>query len=88
MYKDDVVTINRALEGEETMSLKKELLYQLSEKQLKELAKSKGIEFSLNTIQKNYYKDWEEKDKLVDLMSDHQQLTVSDIEKYIIQTKS
>ena len=88
MYKDDVVTINRALEGEETMSLKKELLYQLSEKQLKELAKSKGIEFSLNTIQKNYYKDWEEKDKLVDLMSDHQQLTVSDIEKYIIHTKS
>jgi hypothetical protein len=69
------------------MSLKKELLYQLSEKQLKELAKSKGIEFTLNTIQEKYYKDWAEKDKIVDLMSDQQQLTVSDIEKYIVQTK-
>jgi hypothetical protein len=70
------------------MSLKKELLYKLSEKQLKELAKSKGIEFTLNTIQEKYYKDWDEKDKIVDLMSDQQQLTVSDIEKYIMQNKT
>jgi len=69
------------------MSIKKELLNELTEKQLKQLAEYKGIEFTLNRVQKNYYRDWEEKDKLVDLMTDHKQLTVSEIEKFIADGK-
>jgi len=48
------------------MSIKKELLNELTEKQLKELAEHKGIKVDLNRRQKNYYTDWNEKDKLVD----------------------
>ena len=69
------------------MSIKKELLNELTEKQLKQLAEHKGIEFTLNRVQKNYYRDWEEKDKLVDLMTDHKQLTVLEIEKFIADGK-
>lgn len=69
------------------MSIKKELLNELTEKQLKQLAEHKGIEFTLNRVQKNYYRDWEEKDKLVDMMTDHKQLTVSEIEKFIADGK-
>lgn len=69
------------------MSIKKELLNELTEKQLKQLAEHKGIDFTLNSVQKNYYRDWEEKDKLVDMMTDHKQLTVSEIEKFIADRK-
>ncbi|MCK5112081.1 MAG: hypothetical protein KAQ84_00935 [Thermoplasmatales archaeon] len=69
------------------MSIKKELLNELTEKQLKQLAEHKGMEFTLNSIQKNYYRSWDEKDKLVDLMTDHKQLTVSEIEKFIADRK-
>lgn len=66
------------------MSIKKELLNELTENQLKQLAEIKGIEFTLNTIQEEYYTDWEEKDKLVDIMTDQKQISVSDIEKFIV----
>jgi hypothetical protein len=68
------------------MSIKKELLNELTETQLKQLAEHKGIIFSLNTVQKKYYERWNEKDKLVDLMTTDSHVTVSDIEKFI-QTK-
>ena len=70
------------------MSIKKELLNELTENQLKQLAESKGIAFSLNTVQKKYYENWAEKDKLVDLMSTHKLITVPEIEKFIQTTKS
>jgi Tfp pilus assembly major pilin PilA len=65
------------------MSIKKELLNELSERQLKQLAESKGIIFKLNTIQKKYYQNWAEKDKLVDMMTTNEHITVSEIEKFI-----
>ena len=65
------------------MSIKKELLNELSEHQLKQLADSKGIIFKLNTVQKKYYQNWAEKDKLVDLMTTNEHITVSEIEKFI-----
>lgn len=68
------------------MSIKKELLNELTEHQLKQLAQSKGIAFNLNNVQKKYYENWAEKDKLVDLIATHKNLSVSDIEKFI-QTK-
>lgn len=69
------------------MSIKKELLNELTENQLKQLAEIKGIEFTLNTIQEEYYTNWEEKDKLVDIMTDQKQISVSDIEKFIVDGK-
>jgi len=69
------------------VSIKKELLNELTENQLKQLAEIKGIEFTLNTIQEEYYTDWEEKDKLVDIMTDQKQISVSDIEKFIVDGK-
>lgn len=69
------------------MSIKKELLNELTEKQLKQLAGHKGIDFSLNSVQKKYYLNWDEKDKLVDMMTDHKQLTISEIEKFIVDRK-
>jgi hypothetical protein len=65
------------------MSIKKELLNELSEHQLKQLAESKGIIFKLNTVQKKYYQNWAEKDKLVDLMTTNDHITVLEIEKFI-----
>jgi len=65
------------------MSIKKELLQELTEQQLKNLAESKGIKFKLNKIQENYYADWDEKDKIVDLMGDKEDLTVKEIEEFI-----
>jgi hypothetical protein len=65
------------------MSIKKELLNELSEHQLKQLAESKGIIFKLNTVQKKYYQNWAEKDRLVDLMTTNEHITVSEIEKFI-----
>jgi len=69
------------------VSIKKELLNELTENQLKQLAEIKGIEFTLNTIQEEYYTNWEEKDKLVDIMTDQKQISVSDIEKFIVDGK-
>ncbi|HVQ00545.1 MAG TPA: hypothetical protein VMT57_03425 [Candidatus Thermoplasmatota archaeon] len=69
------------------MSIKKELLNELTEIQLKQLAESKGMIFSLNNIQKKYYENWAEKDKLVDLMTENKHLTVTDIERFI-QTRN
>jgi hypothetical protein len=69
------------------MSIKKELLNELTEHQLKQLAESKGIAFTLNTIQRKYYENWAEKDKLVDLMSTNRHITVSEIEKFIQSVK-
>lgn len=68
------------------MSIKKELLNELTEHQLKTLAQNKGIAFQLNTVQKKYYQNWAEKDKLVDIIATNSNITVSEIEKFI-QTK-
>jgi hypothetical protein len=65
------------------MSIKKELLNELSEHQLKQLADSKGIIFKLNNVQKKYYQNWAERDKLVDLMTTNEHITVPEIEKFI-----
>jgi hypothetical protein len=65
------------------MSIKKELLTELTVQQLKELAESKGIKFKLSEIQKNYYAKWSEKDMIVDLMVEKEILTIRDIEKFL-----
>ncbi len=65
------------------MSIKKELLSELTVQQLKELAESKGIKFKLSEIQKNYYADWNEKDMIVDLMVEKETITVKEIEQFI-----
>jgi len=70
------------------MSIKKELLNELTEKQLKQLAENKGIDFSLNDIQEKYYANWDEKDKLVDLITDYKHISISDIEKFIVDGKT
>ncbi len=69
------------------MSIKKELLDELSEQQLRDLAAEKEISMKLNTIRKKFYHGWDEKEKLVDMMADKKELTVSDIQTYI-QEKS
>ncbi len=69
------------------MSIKKELLNELTELQLKELAESKGIIFTLNSVQKKYYENKAEKEKLIDLMSESKHLSVTDIERFI-QTRN
>ena len=65
------------------MSIKKELLDKLTEQQLKEIAENKGIKLSLSQTQKKYYDDWDEKEKIVDLMNSKEDLTVREIEDYI-----
>ncbi len=65
------------------MSIKKELLNELTEKQLKELAEHKGIKVVLNQVQKKYYADWNEKDKLVDIISDRTNMSAGEIQEYI-----
>jgi hypothetical protein len=67
------------------MSIKKELLNELTEQQLKQLAENKGIAFNLNKLQKKYYENWAEKDKLVDIIATHNNVSVSEIEKFIQQ---
>ena len=69
------------------MSIKKELLNELTEIQLKQLAENKGINFSLNDIQTKYYENWDEKDKIVDIMTDQKHISVSEIEKFIVEGK-
>ncbi len=70
------------------MSIKKELLNELTETQLKKLAEHKGIAFNLNTVQKKYYENWGERDKLVDIMATDRHVSVSDIEKFIQTQKN
>jgi len=65
------------------MSIKKELLDELTEKQLRELAENKGIKFNLSDAQKKYYADWNEKEILVDVMNDTEGITVREIEEYL-----
>ena len=65
------------------MSIKKELLQQLSEQQLINLAESKGIKFKLNKVQQQYYADWNERDKMIDIMGDKDILTIKEIEDFI-----
>ncbi len=65
------------------MSIKKEMLQELTEPQLLKLAEDKGIKFKLNKTQKDYYANWDEKDKIIDLMGDKEDLTVKEIEEYI-----
>jgi len=65
------------------MSIKKELLSELTLRQLKELAESKGIKFKLSEVQKNYYAKWNEKDMIVDLMVEKEALTVKEIEEFL-----
>ena len=65
------------------MSIKKELLDEMTEQQLKNLAENRGIKFNLSRAQKKYYEDWSEKDKLVDIMCDKESLSVSQIEDYL-----
>ena len=65
------------------MSIKKELLTRLSDEQLKDLAKSRGIKFNVNRTRKKYYADWNEREKIIDIMSDKDELTVTDIEEFI-----
>ena len=65
------------------MSIKKELLNELTENQLKQLAENKGIAFNLNKVQKKYYENWDEKDKIVDIIATHNCITVAEIEKFI-----
>ena len=65
------------------MSLKKELLDKLTEKQLKKLAESKGIKIHLSQAKEKYYADWNEKQRLVDIMTDKEDITIKEIEDYI-----
>ncbi|KYK21534.1 hypothetical protein AYK24_08975 [Thermoplasmatales archaeon SG8-52-4] len=65
------------------MSIKKELLDELTEVQLKNLAETKGIRFKLSKIQKTYYAEWDEKDKMVDILGDKESLTIKEIEEFI-----
>jgi len=65
------------------MSIKKELLTELTVQQLKELADSKGIKFKLSEVQKNYYAKWNEKDMIVDLMVEKEALSIKDIEIFL-----
>ena len=69
------------------MSIKKELLNELTEIQLKQLAENKGIDFSLNDVQEKYYENWDEKDKIVDIMTDQKHISISEIERFIVDKK-
>ena len=73
--------------GWDIMSIKKELLNELTEIQLRQLAENKGINFSLNDIQEKYYENWDEKDKLVDIMTDQRHISISEIERLIADKK-
>jgi hypothetical protein len=68
---------------EAEMSIKKELLDKLTEKQLIDLAENKGIKFRLSKAQKKYYSDWDEKAKIVDLISEKEDITIKEIEEYL-----
>ena len=65
------------------MSLKKELLDKLTEDQLKSFAESKGISFSINERQEKYYESWNERDKMIDIITDNGEISIGEIEEYI-----
>ncbi|MEF8879780.1 MAG: hypothetical protein V5A64_05255 [Candidatus Thermoplasmatota archaeon] len=66
------------------MSIKKEMLSRLTEEQLKSIAEDKGIKFNdLSSSQEKYYKGWDEKDKMVDVMTSKEDVTVREIEKFL-----
>jgi len=69
------------------MSIKKELLNELTEIQLKAFAETKGVSFLLNKIQKNYYDGWDERDKIVDILTSNEDISVGEIEEFIKITK-
>jgi hypothetical protein len=69
------------------MSIKKELLHKMSLQQLKALANGKGISFSLNDRQKQYYAEWSEKELMVDMMNDIRDLSVKEIEDHLKVSK-
>jgi len=87
LYNKNLVPCNTINDGI-IMTIKKELLNELNEKQLKQLAENKGINFQLNDIQTKYYADWDEKDKIVDIMADQKHISVSEIEQFILERKS
>ena len=70
------------------MSIKKVLLEELTEKQLKDFAESKGVKIDLSDTQKRYYADWEEREILVDMISDKEDVTVREIEEFLKLIKS
>jgi site-specific DNA-adenine methylase len=69
------------------MSIKKELLSQLSIQQLKKLAEKKGISFVLNKTQEEYYSNWDEKELMIDLMNDNRDISIHEIEEQIRSIK-
>jgi len=69
------------------MSIKKELLSQLSTTQLKELAEKKGISISLNKTQEDYYSNWSKKDLMIDLMTDNRDISLTEIEEHLKYNK-
>ena len=71
------------MRGDCIMSIKKELLSQMSLQELKKLASRKGISFSLNERQREYYADWSEKERMVDLMNDTRDLSIREIEDHL-----
>ena len=70
------------------MSLKKELLGELTEQQLKKLAESKRLKFSMSESQEKYYADWNEKERLADIMNDKEDITIKEIEDIIRNSRS
>ncbi|MDG6217878.1 MAG: hypothetical protein QCI00_00365 [Candidatus Thermoplasmatota archaeon] len=70
------------------MSIKKELLSHLSMQQLKALAEKKNVTFSKNEKQKKYYADWSEKELMIDIMNDNNDITVKEIEEHIKSYKT
>ena len=70
------------------MSLKKELLSKMTLQQLKELAEKKGISFSLNETQQEYYADWDERDQMIDLLTDNKDVSIGEIEQHIKTSKN
>lgn len=55
----------------------------MSLQQLKELVQKKGISFSLNETQQKYYAEWDERDRIIDLINDNKDITISEIEQHI-----
>jgi hypothetical protein len=65
------------------MSIKKELLNELTEGQIRELANTKGVKLSLSKTQEKYYAEWNERDILIDMIGDKEDITLSEIEDFI-----
>ena len=70
------------------MSKKKELLSQLSLQQLKALAEKKRVSFSKNDKQKEYYAEWPEKEQIIDMMNDNNDISIKEIEDHIKSYKA